>query len=130
MSRATNKKVSKRESGFALKSFDISQSRSQVKELSAYEELKQPLLDDQDDSTPQNASMIPEGLGSQHYHRMMMSKLKILKNTIDIIEEALQAIRYSINFTAISHEAQVMIDAYKEAESLEGLYYSLGQKNG
>jgi len=70
--------------------------------------------------------MIPEGLGSQHYHRMMMSKLKILKNTIDIIEEALQAIRYSVNFTAISHEAQVMIDAYKEAESLEGLYYSLG----
>lgn len=60
--------------------------------------------------------MIPEGLGSQHFHRMMMSKLKILKNTIDIIEETLTAIKYATSFTKISHEAQVMIDAYKEAE--------------
>lgn len=48
---------------------------------------------------------------------MMMSKLKILKNTIDIIEESLSAIKYATSFTIISHEAQVMVDAYKEAES-------------
>lgn len=59
--------------------------------------------------------MLPEGLGSQHFHRMMLSKLKILKNTLDIIEESLTAIKYSTSF--ISPEAQVMIDAYKEAES-------------
>jgi len=49
--------------------------------------------------------MIPEGLGSQHFHRMMMSKLKILNNTTDIIEETLQAIKYATSFALVSHEA-------------------------
>lgn len=48
---------------------------------------------------------------------MMMSKLKILKNTTDIIEESLQAIKYATSFAVVSPEAQVMIDAYKEAET-------------
>ncbi|CDW89208.1 major facilitator superfamily [Stylonychia lemnae] len=115
-----------------LKKFDKqleNVSISQGRELSTFEELKQPLLDEQEDSLPTSSNMIPEGLGSQHFHRMMMSKLKILKNTIDIMEESLSAIKFSTSFAVVSHEAQVMIDAYKEAESLEGLYYSLG-KNG
>jgi hypothetical protein len=59
---------------------------------------------------------------------MMMSKLKILKNTIDIIEECLSSIKYSASFAFVSPEAQVMIDAYKEAESQDIFLFNLGNK--
>lgn len=58
--------------------------------------------------------LMPEGLGSQHIHRMMLSKLKILKNTLDIIDESIEAIKYAISFAKVSREAQVMIETYKE----------------
>eukprot|EP00347_Sterkiella_histriomuscorum_P006843 403351220 len=115
-------------SNFGFKSFENNQSRSQARELSNYEELKQPLLEDQDGSQGISNNMIPEGLGSQHFHRLIISKLKILKNTIDIIEESLEAIKIASSFTLVSHQAQVMIDTYKEAESQEGLIYYLGQR--
>ena len=74
---------------------------SKVKELSTYEELKRPLLqnENEEDATQ---SMIPEGLGSQHFHRQMMAKLKILKNTIDIIDESIIAIKYQTTFIMIN----------------------------
>lgn len=43
-----------------------------------------------------------------------MSKLKILKNTIDIIDESVEGIKYSSNFAKESRETEVMIDTYKE----------------
>jgi hypothetical protein len=49
--------------------------------------------------------LLPEGLGSQHIHRMMLSKLKILKNTIDIIDESIEAIKCAISFAKVSREA-------------------------
>lgn len=72
--------------------------------------------------------MIPEGLGSQHIYRQMMSKLKILKNTIDIIDESITAIKYTTSFAKISTSAQIMIDTYKEAEGNEAMLYSMGFK--
>jgi hypothetical protein len=36
---------------------------------------------------------------------MMMSKLKILKNTIDIIDESIEAIKFATSFAKISNEA-------------------------
>lgn len=47
-----------------------------------------------DESNNVTLSMIPDGLSSQHFHRMMMSKLKILRNTLDIIDESIEAIKY------------------------------------
>ena len=47
--------------------------------------------------------MIPEGLGSQDYHRVMLSKLKMLKNTLDILDESLVAIKYSTSFVLATH---------------------------
>jgi hypothetical protein len=71
-----------------------------ARELSAYEELKRPLLQEGTDiSGISGTQMIPEGLGSQHINRM------ILKNTIDIIDESIIAIKYSSSFAVISHEA-------------------------
>lgn len=51
------------------------------------------------------AYLLPEGLGSQHMHRLMLSKLKILKNTIDIIDESIEAIKCAISFAKVSREA-------------------------
>lgn len=72
------------------------------------------------------AYLLPEGLGSQHIHRMMLSKLKILKNTIDIIDETIEAIKCTISFAKVSREAQVMIEGYKESEGNEGLVFQVG----
>jgi hypothetical protein len=62
--------------------------------------LKRPLLEEENENV---SHMIPEGLGSQHYHRVMLSKLKMLKNTTDIIDESLTAIKYSTSFVLGSH---------------------------
>lgn len=70
--------------------------------------MKRPLLSSnsggKDDKSSEGYSM-PEGLGSQHIHRLMMSKLKILRNTIDILDESIVAIKYSSNFASLSNEA-------------------------
>jgi hypothetical protein len=59
---------------------------------------------------------------------MMMSKLKILKNTIDIIDESIVAIKYQTTFVQVSQEAQVMIETYREPETHEVLQFSIGQR--
>ena len=75
---------------------------SQVRQLTQTEELKKPLLEDESENVTQ---MIPEGLGSQDYHRVMLSKLKMLKNTLDILDESLVAIKYSTSFVLATHQA-------------------------
>jgi len=60
-------------------------SRYKSHEFHQLEEQKKALMEENKDSQ----ELIPGGLSSQHVHRMMGSKLKILKNTIDIIDESI-----------------------------------------
>ena len=89
------------------------------------EELERPLIAADPGHSPENL-MMPEGLSSQHIHRLMQSKLKILKNTIDIIDESIEALKHVSNFALVSDEAKVMVQSYKELEGSEGLFYALG----
>jgi len=54
-----------------------------------------------------------------------MCKLKVLRNTIDIIDESIEVIKQSSTMPMITHEAQVMIQSYKQNEDLGQEYISI-----
>lgn len=49
-------------------------------------------------------------------NRLMQTKLKILRNTIDIIDESIEALKHVSNFAYLSNEAKVMIESYRDQD--------------
>jgi hypothetical protein len=69
------------------------------------------------------ASLSNEGMNSVQFLKSMISKLKILENTNDIINVSVMSINYQTSFVgSVNSQAQVMIEAYRDqSETLEGL---------
>jgi len=57
---------------------------------------------------------MPDGFSSKHVYRIMTSKLKILRNTIDIIEEGLTAVKYASSYVFTTVLASQLNDQVDE----------------
>ncbi|TNV83677.1 hypothetical protein FGO68_gene15450 [Halteria grandinella] len=90
------------------------QIQKEVQELTAFEKLQEPLLEEEN-------SLGGAALSSHQYQKTIQTKLKIYKNTLDIISQAIVQIKFSTTFVNISSQAQVMIEAYKDNLSHEAI---------
>jgi hypothetical protein len=74
----------------------------------AMDTLQEGLLADE------SPSLGGDGLSSFKFQQTLSTKLKILKNTLKIISQAMLQIEYSTTFVNVSKQAQLMIEAYKD----------------
>jgi hypothetical protein len=66
-------------------------------------------------------SVTNDGMNQLQFLKSMTSKLSILQNTIDIINVSVVSMNYQTSFVQMNSQSQVMIEAYREQASLEGM---------